>query len=110
MAKLTHKDWREVNRKVSKDISQRGEPFVQGKVVKNDASKRVVWLKEFGPLPIPIFAFDYQVTIAGVKYTAKPVLPKVGETVLVAQYLGSSELPKCLGALHSTGFLVDFGD
>jgi hypothetical protein len=36
--------------------------------------------------------------------TATPHVPERGEYVLVAHHFGSRELPKCLGALRSTGF------
>jgi hypothetical protein len=102
---LKYRDWNEIDRKVGKSIDQRGSTFVQGEVIGVDPGRQVVFLKEFGTVPIPIFSFRYLVTIDGTDYPIMVQMPLVGDTVLVAQYFGSSELPKCLGVLLSTDFL-----
>lgn len=132
---LSHDDWREISKFINGLLARQGEYFVQGVVVKNDPIKKLVWLKEFGDQPIPCIAFDYQVkyyyeaptgntTAVGAavnKVTTsrktKPytneveiLVPKVGETVLVAQHLGSRRLPKCLGVIQSTDYVRAGGD
>ena len=56
---ITENDWRAIEEFVSRMVSKVGEPFVQGKVTKVDAARRVVFLKEFGDTPIPIVSFDH---------------------------------------------------
>jgi hypothetical protein len=112
---LTHKDWNEIYGKIRSLIAQTtGEPFVQGEVIRRDPKNRLVWLEDFGDTPIPLFGFDYQVEvffpppIGGSQiFLATMLTPKIGETVLVAQHLGSSRLPKCLGVVHSTDFVME---
>lgn len=129
---LTHDDWREIQSFVNRAITQRGEPFVQGVVVKSDPVKMLVWLKEFGDQPIPVVAFDYEVkyfyneTYGNTQAVGAPVqtrlksrktntaakevkvlCPKKGDVVLVARHLGSRRLPKCLGVIKSKGYVTN---
>lgn len=116
---LTHPEWNEIYTVIKKMIGDLGEPFVQATVIKSDAARKVVFCKEFGDVPIPIFAHYYQV-----KYTYKDnagrtiiqktpayspdvevLVPKVGDIVLIAQHLGSRSLPKCIGVLFSKNFV-----
>lgn len=124
MAGLTLSDWREIQNFVTRLVSQQGEAFTQGVVVKNDAVKKLVWLKEFGDQPIPLISFDFQVkyyyeNTAGHMVPRKTqahskeveiLVPKVGETVLVARHMGSRRLPKCLGVVQSTGYVRAGGE
>lgn len=121
---LTNDDWRAIEDHVSKMLTGIGEPFIQGKVVKNDPLRKLVWLKEFGDTPVPVIGFDYQVkyyikeadgttTVKKTPSYSKDVeilIPKVGEIVLVAQHFGSRRLPKCLGVIKSKNFIQTEGD
>lgn len=116
---ITNSDWAAIQDFVNRRISRIGEPFVQGKVIKSDSVRKVVFLKEFGDTPIPLIAFDFQVkysyketsgttTIKKTKAYSEEVeilTPRVGETVLVAQHFGSSRLPKCLGVVKSKRYI-----
>ncbi len=121
---LTNADWREIEAFVSRIASKGGEPFVQGKVVASDSARKVVFLKEFGDTPIPVVGFDYQVKysykeptgVTTIKKT-KPysneveiLVPRVGDTVLVAQHFGTRRLPKCLGVIKSKRYVVPTGE
>lgn len=116
---ISQRDWQQIQKYVEKRMAEAGEYFTQGIVIKNDQQNNLVWLKEFGDLAIPVFAFDYQV-----KYyyedtsgnmqprLTKPydrevsvLVPQVGETVLIARQLGSRNLPKCLGVIRSAEIL-----
>jgi hypothetical protein len=121
---LTQSDWREIQKEITRLVAQVGEPFVQGKVVKNDSVKKLVWLKEFGDQPIPLISFDYQVkyyyqnpagnmvprTTKAHSKEAEILVPRIGETVLVARHMGSRRLPKCLGVVKSTGYVRAGGE
>lgn len=132
---LSHDDWREINILIKRVMSEIGEPYVQGVVVKNDPINKLVWLKEFGDQPIPMISFDYQVKYyynepfgnttavgSGVNAQTKArktnayskevevLVPRVGDTVLVAKYMGSRRLPKCLGVLKSTNYVTNEED
>lgn len=112
------------------DRMARPSEFVQGKVVKRDAVKMLVWIDEIGDQPIPIFSFDYEIKYyyerpsASVNVTAgspgprelftrksnlakkevRTLCPEIGETVLVVRHYGSRRLPKCIGVLRSKDF------
>ena len=116
---FSQSEWNAIEQLVNRMLTSVGEPFIQGKVVKNDPVRKLVWLKEFGDTPIPLIAFDYQVKyydqdslgVTRVKKTpaySKDVdilVPKVGQTVLVAQHFGTQRLPKCLGVIKSRNFV-----
>lgn len=128
---LNNEDHKEIQRMVNRMIAQSvGEYFVQGKVIKNDPKRKLVWLKEFGDTPIPCIAFDVQVkyyytephgntTAVGTAVNSRVatrktkayspeveiLVPRVGDVVLVARHLGSRRLPKCLGVIQSTNYV-----
>lgn len=118
---LDHEDWRQIYKAIDKALPE--SIVVQGKVIKADPLKNVIWLNEFGDQPIPLFSFDYDVEYFDTEPTGnvtsgspvttqlqkkkarvKAVCPKVGDTVLVLKQYGSRRLPKCVGVLRSTGF------
>lgn len=116
---ISQSEWTAIQDFVNSMLSKIGSPFVQGKVIKSDPARKVVWLKEFGHQPIPIIGFDYRVKYNSqapdgtviVKKT-KPytkdveiLVPQVGDTVLVAQHFGTSRLPKCLGVIKSRNYV-----
>lgn len=116
---ISQSDWRAIEEFVNRIFSKAGEPFVQGKVIKADKVRNVVFLNEFGDTPIPVIAFDYQVKYqykepSGVTTIRKTtayseevqiLTPRVGDTVLVAQHFGSKRLPKCLGVIQSKRYI-----
>lgn len=117
---LTNADWREIQKFVGKMTASGGEPFVQCKVIGIDISRNVVFAKEFGDIPIPIVAHYYQVTYSSRDASGRVIrlktqayskeveilLPQIGDTILVAQHLGTRALPKCLGVIQSKDFVV----
>jgi hypothetical protein len=116
---ISNSEWQAIQDFVNGMLSKVGSPFVQGKVIKSDPIRKVVFLKEFGSTPIPIIGFDYQVkysfkepagtlTVKKTKAYTKDVeilTPQVGDIVLVAQQFGSSRLPKCLGVVKSRNYV-----
>lgn len=128
---ITQDDWREIQRYVNRVLSQQGQSFVQGVVVKSDPKNNLVWLAEFGDQPIPLISFDYQVkyyyneptgnttavgtAVGSAMKTRKTqayskdvevLCPRVGDMVLVAQHMGSRRLPKCLGVIKSKKYVT----
>lgn len=112
---------------VASDISGTRNFFTTGKVIKRDVENMLVWLEEFGDQPIPLVLFDYEVkyydetpngttaVAAGTdqpfnvktrKVTATVLVPKIGDTVLVARELGSRRIPRCLGVIRGKGWIV----
>ncbi len=116
---LSFNDWAEIHNVIRKTVADTGEPFVQGKVIRNDLINKLVYLKEFGDTPIPLVAHHYQVKylsrdssgriiiLKTVAYSAdvEVLVPKVGDIVLVAQHLGTRSLPKCLGVIMSRNYI-----
>jgi hypothetical protein len=109
---------------VEQTAGRAGDHFFTDKVIKNDTKKNLVWVKELGDTPIPLFSFDYQVKYydesprgTGLSFGAykvyakfakvKVICPKVGEVVLIAREMGMNRLPRCLGVLRSTGFVTE---
>lgn len=114
---LDDRDWRRVQKLIDDFARTVPEYFSQGEVVSVDKSRKVVFLKEFGDQPIPIFSFQFDVNYLDtgknqhtkLRHTiATPRLPKKGDIVLVARQMGSRRLPKCIGVLQSHDF-VDVG-
>ena len=91
---------------------RRGTPpheVTYGRVVKRDDKKKLVWLAEYGDQAIPLVGMRMQVeyfdtTPTGVKTrkaTIDPVVPALGELVVVLRQMGSRRLPKCIGSVLS---------
>lgn len=104
---LTDRDYDAIFEEIRRGIPPHEVTY--GVVVKRDTSKRLVWLKEYGDQPIPIVGLRQEVTYydttpTGVKKKialVEPVVPKVGELVVVLRQMGSRRLPKCLGPVLS---------
>jgi hypothetical protein len=112
-----------VEQEVGRLVGRRRDYFMISIVMKRDEINNLVWVPEFGPTPIPLFCFDYEVayydTIAGggppfsfntvhKKFAkVRPLCPKLGETVLIAREMGADRLPRCLGTLRSLNFIID---
>lgn len=121
---LTNTDWFNIDRRIEDIVRKYSSPtFAQGQVIKADPHKNLIWLKEFGDQPIPVFTFDYNIkyydtqptgnVTAGQPVTTQlipkqavvtPKCPVVGDIVLIAKQYGSRSLPKCIGVLRSRDF------
>lgn len=95
-------------------LGKKGEYFITGTVIKRDEATKVVWLAEFGDQAIPLVALDYEVKFYDTDQTGKviqkfakvrPLVPQVGQTVVVARELGSRRLPRLIGVLEGTGWI-----
>lgn len=111
---MNESDFKSVRALVEKMIGQRGEYFVTGTVIKRDTIRKLIWTPEFGDQPIPLVGLNYKVTYydtdaAGVvtpkDAIVEPVVPEVGQTVVVARELGSRRLPRLIGVLQGTGWI-----
>lgn len=134
---FSHDQWNAIQSMVNNMLQGQGEYFVQDVVVKSDPVRKLIWTKEFGDQPIPLFAFDYQVkyysnttsSVSGASpgpYTivnqltprktmayskeVEILTPRKGDVVLIARHLGARRLPKCLGVLRSKNFITESGD
>lgn len=124
---LEDSDWRKIFSAIAD--SQQPSTIIQGVVVKNDVANNLIWLEEFGNQPIPLFFFEFTVkyydsvathadtTTGSITSQITPKVtkdvdikvkcPKVGDTVLVLRQYGTRRLPKCIGVLQSTNFIID---
>jgi hypothetical protein len=101
--------------------------FVTGTVVRSDQDTMCVWLKEFGEQPIPIVGFKVEVTYydetpAGTKAPSvgsdspykltkkkakvKTLVPDPGQLVLVVREMGETRIPRCLGVILGTDWII----
>jgi hypothetical protein len=112
---ISDPEWLSISNLVNKEFKKRGEYFILDRVTKRDEKNRLVWVKELGDQPIPLIAFNYTVEYYDVnqlgntvKKTAKVKVqvPKIGQTVLVAQQFGTRRLPRCLGVVQSTNYVL----
>lgn len=124
---LTETDWQAIVREIAKQ-SRRVPEFLHAKVVKADPIHNIIWVKEIPDHPIPIYSFDYEVKYYDVmphptsvvhdlavapretvmkKAKVKVLCPEVGETVLIILQWGAIRLPRCVGVLRSTNFVVE---
>lgn len=134
---FSHGQWQAIQEMVGNMLQAQGEYFTQDIVVKSDPVRKLIWTKDFGDQPIPLFAFDYQVkyygsvtsTVSGASpgpYTivnsliprktkayskeVEILTPRKGDVVLIARHLGARRLPKCLGVLRSKNFIQEGGE
>lgn len=116
-----------VEKIVRRIAGSKADYFVTGKVVKVDTPNKCIFMAEFGDQPIPIAGFDYEVayydetprgTTSIAAGGAQPyitnkksaivtlVMPKKGQTVLVAREMGTSRMPRCLGVILGKNWIV----
>jgi len=121
-------EWESIYQFCTKIVEQvagrAGDHFFTDTVIKNDVKQNLVWVKELGDTPIPLFTFDYEAKYydesprgTGLSFGAYKVYPKfakvkvkcpkIGEVVLIAREMGMNRLPRCLGVLRSTGFVTE---
>jgi hypothetical protein len=115
---ITEPEWASIASLVERMVPQLTggrRNFTTGRVIKRDANKRLVWLKELGDQPIPVVGFDYEVKYYDTdnagntqpkKATVSPVTPDVGEHVFVVLEMGEQSLPRCLGTIQGTGWIL----
>lgn len=121
---ITEPEWNSIRvaiERVIMELSGRREDFfVTGTVFKRDVNKKLIWLKEFGDQPIPVVGYDYDVKYfvwdSGLNKTVakdarvKIIVPKPGQTVLVAREMGIDRLPRCLGVIQGVGWITQEQD
>jgi len=116
---ITDPEWnaiRDVCAKTAAQVSgRRSEFFTTETVIKRDEDNRLIWIKGWGDDPIPIIDFEHEIRYYDtdgngnvIVRNAKAVtlVPKVGQTVLVAYEMGISRLPRCLGVIQSTNWIT----
>lgn len=115
---ITEPEWTSIASLVERMVPQLTggrRNFKTGRVIKRDANNQLVWIRELGDQPIPVVGFDYTVKYydtdnAGntVPKTAKisPVTPDVGEHVFIVFEMGEHSLPRCLGTIQGTGWIL----
>jgi hypothetical protein len=62
---LSEDDFASIKTLVERTISDRGEPFITGKVIKRDVPRQLVWLAECGDQPIPVIDFKLITNVYG---------------------------------------------
>lgn len=123
---ISEGEWESIVNLFNRLIKKKGEYFVTGKVTKRDEKRKLIWLNEFGDQAIPIVCFDYEInyydetpsdtntTAVGAaaqfktkkkKVISKVMVPKVGQTVVVAREFGTRRLPRCLGVIQGQGWI-----
>src|SRR5262245_37953690 len=128
---ISDSEWQSIATMVSQVVREtagtKRDYFITGKVFKVDKKTKCIYMKEFGSQPIPIVGFNYEITYYDestrgttipaqgatnphktYKKVAKAtvVLPKKGDTVLVAREMGTSRLPRCLGVVLGTKWII----
>jgi hypothetical protein len=107
-------DFKSIRVLIEKMLGQKGEYFITGTVIKRDTAHKLIWMAEFGDQAIPLVGLNYTVKyydtdqnglVSAKQAVVSPVLPAIGETVLVARELGSRRLPRLLGVLQGTGWI-----
>jgi hypothetical protein len=132
---ITEEEWASIRALVGslapKISGSRTDYIVTTKVIKRDELKKLIWVPEFGDQPIPLIFFDARVvyydetpkgklapaegapnTYNTNKKTA-PVeflVPEIGETVVILRELGTQRLPRAIGVIQSTGWILSEED
>jgi len=111
-------EWTSIRSLIDRVFSNTADSFITTRVTKVNEQKKLVYAKEFGVQPIPIVGLSFDVTYydsvwngttnVTQKKTAKVTMqmPKKGDTILVARELGKHRLPRCLGVLMGTGWII----
>lgn len=121
--------WNAIYDAIRREAKPREVTF--GKVVKRDAVKKLVWLKEFGDLAIPLVyfghSFEYMDSVPlGNESPGSPwvtrkehrgdktqkndafhttvIVPSVGQMVCVLNPRGSFRFPMCVGVIQSKDY------
>jgi hypothetical protein len=96
-------------------IAGRRGNLVTGRVTKRDESNGLVWISELGNQAIPIVGLNYKVKYYDTDETGKvnvkqaivsPVVPGIGEAVVVVLEMGQESLPRCVGAIHGRNWIT----
>lgn len=115
---ISEAEWasiRELAIKLASQVANQTGNFVTGKVIKRDEKNKLVWLRELGDQPIPVVGFRYDVKYydegssgaVNVKTTtAVPQTPQLGDYVFVALEMGAQSLPRCLGVILGTNWII----
>lgn len=114
---ITEGEWTSISSLIERMVAKGGgrRQFITSQVLKRDEGNGVIWIGELGDQPIPIVGFDYNVKYYGIDGSgnvtvknaiATPITPQVGEQVLVALEMGEQSLPRCLGVVKGTNWLV----
>jgi hypothetical protein len=110
---ITPGEWNQIYEEIRK--GQGTNEVTYGKVIKRDTVNNLIWLAEFSDQPIPIATFNAHVkysddTGLGTKSrTAKVIidLPAIGDTAIVLRQFGEQRLPRCVGVIMSTNYVID---
>jgi hypothetical protein len=110
-----------------------GREITFGKVVKRDRIKKLIWLKEFGDLSIPLCYFtnsvhyfdtvpvgvvtsgqpvntelrerkDPDLNLTHQRYWTKVQTPRVGQMAVILNSRGTDKFPICIGVIQSKGY------
>lgn len=116
---ISEPEWNSIRalaEKVATQVSgRRADYFQTGKVVKRDEDNRLVWLQGFANDPIPIVDFEHEVRyydtnengdVTVRRAIVSPVVPRVGQIVVVAYESGISRLPRCIGVLMGQNWIM----
>jgi len=119
MALISETEWHSIGAYIEKIAGQvcgkRQDYFTTGQVIKVDIPNRCLYLAEFGDQPIPIVAWNYTMdyyyedqsgNITKRTGTARVIPPKIGDTVVVIREFGTRRLPRALGMLLGTNWIV----
>ena len=111
---LSEADFASIKTMVDAAVGALGETLLTAKVIKRDVARKLVWVKEIGDQPIPCIAFrstvryydeDKSGIIHAKETVVEIVVPKLGETILIALERGTRRLPRCLGIIQSLEFM-----
>jgi len=116
---ISETEWHSIGRFIEKIASQvsgkRQDYFTTGQVIKIDTPNKCVYLAEFGDQPIPIVAWDYTLDYYDTDQNgnvqkrtsrATAIMPRVGDTIVVVRELGTRRLPRAIGILKGTNWIV----
>jgi hypothetical protein len=117
---------RHVELEVGRLLGRKRDAFFMAEVTKRDTEDNLIWVKELGDQPIPLVAFDYEITYydesprgtsgGGSFHTYKKTaiskvqVPKKGEMVLIVLEMSYGGRPRCFGVIQSTNFVQDLED
>ena len=111
---------------VGRLMGRKRDTFFMAEVTKRDTEDNLIWVKELGDQPIPLIAFEYEITYydesprgtsgGGSFHTFKKTaiskvqVPQKGEMVLILLEMSYGGRPRCFGVVQSRNFVQDLED
>lgn len=108
---ISQAEWRSIYVAIRR-VADRSREIIEGIVIDRDETTQSVFLQETGPEPVPLVGFDYRfktyldretdyaLSNEAREVIVEPVLPEIGDRVVVARIGGARGSARCIGIVR----------